>query len=68
MTNLFLQNNYLALRRRTAPRVRLRRALEAEHGGREEEDEGKIIPVGEEEYKNNIDKLQTIDDIFIGYD
>jgi hypothetical protein len=30
-----------------------------------EEDEGKIIPVGEEEFKNNIDKLETIDDILI---
>ena len=31
----------------------------------EEEDEGKIIPIGEEEYKNNIDKLEKIDDILI---
>ena len=30
-----------------------------------EEDQGKIIPVGEEEFKNNIDKLETIDDILI---
>lgn len=31
----------------------------------QEEDQGKIIPVGEEEFKNNIDKLETIDDILI---
>ena len=31
----------------------------------QEEDEGKIIPVGEEEFKKNIDKLEKIDDILI---
>ena len=31
----------------------------------QEEDEGKIIPVGEEEFQKNIDKLEKIDDILI---